>query len=58
MSKKDTKFGLDLMQALKEVQAHRRAEIILPSHKVDANSKHHLKAIHSTLSNSQKDFEG
>ncbi len=35
MNKRATKFGSDLMQALKEVQAHRRGEIHLPTQKVE-----------------------
>ena len=57
MSKKNTKFGFDLMQALKEVQAHRRGEIALPSRKVDVLTARRVKAIRTTLANSPKDFE-
>ena len=57
MSKKNTKFGSDLMQALKEVQAHRRGEIALPSRKVDVLTARRVKAIRTTLAKSPKDFE-
>jgi hypothetical protein len=35
MSKNDTKFGSDLMQALKEVQEYQRGEIYLPTRKME-----------------------
>jgi putative transcriptional regulator len=35
MSKKDTKFGNELLEALEEVRAHRRGEIALPSRVVE-----------------------
>jgi putative transcriptional regulator len=57
MSKKNTKFGSDLMQALKEVKAHRRGEIALPSRNFDVLSAQRVKAIRSALSKSPKDFE-
>lgn len=57
MSKKDTKFGSDLMEALKEVRAHRRGEIALPSRKVDVISARRVKDIRSALAKSPKDFE-
>ncbi len=57
MSKKDTKFGSDLMQALKEVQAHRRGEIALPSRNFDVLSAQRVKAIRTALAKSPKDFE-
>lgn len=57
MSKKVTKFGSDLMQALKEVQAHRRGEIALPSRQIDVISARRVKAIRTTLAKSPKDFE-
>lgn len=57
MSKKNTKFGSDLIEALKEVRAHRRGEIALPSRKVDVLSAQRVKAIRTSLSHSPKDFE-
>jgi putative transcriptional regulator len=57
MSKKDTKFGSDLLQALKEVKAHRRGEIALTSRRVDVISAQRVKAIRTSLAKSPKDFE-
>ena len=57
MSKKDTKFGSDLMEALHEVRAHRRGEIALPSRIVDVISAQRVKAIRTAFSKSPKDFE-
>lgn len=57
MSKKDTKFGSDLIEALKEVRAHRRGEIALPSRNVDVISARRVKAIRTALAKSPKDFE-
>ena len=57
MSKKNTKFGSDLIEALKEVRAHRQGEIALPSRKVDVLSARRVKAIRTSLANSPKDFE-
>jgi putative transcriptional regulator len=57
MSKNETKFGSDLMQALKEVKAHRRGEIALPSRKIDVISARRVKAIRTTLAKSPMDFE-
>lgn len=57
MNKKDTKFGSDLMRALKEVAAHRRGEIALPSRKIDVISARRVKAIRTALAKSPKDFE-
>ncbi len=57
MSKKDTKFGKDLMGALKEVRAHRRGEIALPARIVDTISARRVKAIRTALAKSPKDFE-
>ena len=49
MSKKDTKFGSDLMAALKEVRAHRQGEIALPTRIVDSMSARRVKAIRTAL---------
>jgi putative transcriptional regulator len=57
MSKKDTKFGSDLIGALKEVRAHRRGEIALPARMVDTISARRVKAIRTSLAKSPKDFE-
>ncbi len=57
MTKKDTKFGKDLMSALKEVRAHRRGEIALPVRNADAISAQRVKAIRTSLAKSTKDFE-
>jgi putative transcriptional regulator len=57
MSKKDTKFGSDLIEALEEVRAHRRGEIALPSRDVDVISARRVKAIRTALAKSPKDFE-
>jgi putative transcriptional regulator len=57
MAKKDTKFGKDLLAALKEVRAHRRGEIALPSRNVDVISAQRVKAIRTSLAKSPKDFE-
>jgi hypothetical protein len=57
MSKKDTEFGSDLIQALIEVRAHRRSEIALPSRKEDKNSARRDKAIRTTLVKAPKNFE-
>ena len=57
MSKRDTKFGSDLLSALKEVRAHRRGEIALPVRNADAVSAQRVKAIRTSLAKSTKDFE-
>lgn len=57
MSKKDTKFGSDLIDALKEVKAHRRGDVSLQSRKVDVLSARRVKAIRTALAKSPKDFE-
>lgn len=57
MSKKDTKFGSDLIAALKEVRAHRRGETALPTRIVDSMSARRVKAIRTSLAKSPKDFE-
>jgi putative transcriptional regulator len=57
MSKKDTKFGVELLEALKEVRAHRRGEIALPTRIVDVISAKRVKDIRTSLAKSPKDFE-
>jgi putative transcriptional regulator len=57
MSKKDTKFGAELLEALKEVRAHRRGEIALSTRVVDVLSARRVKAIRTSLAKSPKDFE-
>ena len=57
MTKKDTKFGSDLLSALKEVQAHRRGEIALPTRVVDVISAQRVKAIRTSLVKSPREFE-
>jgi putative transcriptional regulator len=57
MSKKDTKFGKELVEALKEVRAHRRGEIALPTRVVDVISAQRVKTIRTSLAKSPKDFE-
>jgi putative transcriptional regulator len=57
MSKKDTKFGNELLEALEEVRAHRRGEIALPSRVVDVISAKRVKSIRTSLAKSPKDFE-
>lgn len=57
MKKKDTKFGSDLLTALKEVRAHRRGEIALPARIVDVISAQRVKAIRTSLAKSPKEFE-
>ena len=57
MTQKDTRFGTELKQALKEVKAHRRGEIALPSRKIDVLSARRVKSIRTTLAKSPKDFE-
>jgi putative transcriptional regulator len=57
MSKKDTKFGAELIEAFKEVRAHRRGEIALPTRIVDVISAQRVKAIRTSLAKSPRDFE-
>ena len=57
MSKKDTKFGAELLGALQDVRAHRRGEIALPTRVVDVISAQRVKTIRTSLANSTKDFE-
>jgi putative transcriptional regulator len=57
MSKKDTRFGRELVEALKEVRAHRRGEIALPTRVVDVISAQRVKTIRTSLAKSPKDFE-
>ncbi len=57
MKKKDTKFGADLMAALKEVHMHRRGEIALPTRLVNVISAQRVKAIRTSLAKSPKEFE-
>jgi hypothetical protein len=49
MTKKDTKFGTDLFEALKEVCAHRRGEIALPTRVVDVISAKPVKGLLTSL---------
>jgi len=55
--KRTTKFGSDLMAALKEVHAHRRGEIALPMREIDVLSAQRVKAIRTSLAKSPKEFE-
>ena len=57
MSKKNTKFGAELLGALQDVRAHRRGEIALPTRVVDVISAQRVKTIRTSLANSTKDFE-
>jgi putative transcriptional regulator len=54
---RDTKFGSDLMDALKEVRAHQRGEVALPTRLVDAMSAKQVKAIRTANAKSPKEFE-
>jgi putative transcriptional regulator len=57
VKRKDTRFGADLMGALKQVRAHRNGEIALPTRHVDSLSAKRVKAIRTSLAKSPKDFE-
>jgi putative transcriptional regulator len=56
-TKRDTKFGNDLMEALHEVRAHQRGEVPLPTRLVDVISARQVKAIRTALAKSPKEFE-
>lgn len=56
-TKRDTKFGTDLMEALQEVRAHRRGDVALPTRLVDAISARQVKAIRTAHAKSPKEFE-
>lgn len=57
MTKRNTKFGSDLIAALQEISAHRRGEIALPSRRFDVISAMRVKAIRTALATSPKEFE-
>ena len=50
-------FATELMDALKEVRAHRLGEIALPTRVVDPMSAKRVKAIRLARAKSPKDFE-
>jgi putative transcriptional regulator len=56
-TKRDTKFGADLMEALQEVRAHQRGDVALPTRLVDAISAKQVKAIRTANAKSPKEFE-
>jgi putative transcriptional regulator len=56
-TKRDTKFGTDLMEALQEVRAHQRGEVALPTRLVDAISAKQVKAIRTAHAKSPREFE-
>lgn len=56
-TKRDTKFGSDLIEALQEVRAHQRGDLALPTRLVDAISAKQVKAIRTANAKSSKEFE-
>ena len=56
---KRTKLGLELEEAFKEIAAHLRSEIELPSYKVsnDVFTPQRIKAIRQKVAASTKEFE-
>lgn len=56
-TKRDTKFGSDLMAALLEVRAHQHGDVSLPTRLVDAISAKQVKAIRTAHAKSPKEFE-
>lgn len=56
MSETDTEFGHDLIEALKEVRAHRRGDVALPMRMVPSMTPERVKAIRKAVAKSPKDF--
>src|ERR1051326_1511463 len=57
MAEKRTKFGRDVEQALREVVAHQKGKIALPSRVVTPIAPGRVKAIRKSLAKSPKEFE-
>lgn len=57
MTDKDTQFGADLLEAMKEVAAWKRGEIALPVREVDPMPPARIKAIRKGAARSAKEFE-
>jgi putative transcriptional regulator len=57
MADKDTEFGAELIEALKEVRAHRRGEISLPTRIVDPMPAERVKEIRKSVAKSSREFE-
>jgi putative transcriptional regulator len=56
-SEHDTEFGLGMIESLKEVLAHRKGEISLPSRIVHAMPPEQVRRIRKSVAKSPKDFE-
>jgi len=54
---KDTEFGSDLIEAMKEVAAWKRGEIALPVREIDPMPAVRVKAIRKGAASSVKEFE-
>ena len=57
MTDKDTQFGSDLVEALKEAAAWKRGEIALPVREIDPMPAARIKAIRKAAAPSMKEFE-
>lgn len=57
MTKKDTQFGADLTEAMKEVVAWKRGEIALSVREVDPMPPERVRTIRKTAAKSAKEFE-
>jgi putative transcriptional regulator len=56
MTDKDTDFGRDLIEAMKEVKAHRRGKLALPSKIVPSMSAERVKTIRKAVAKSPREF--
>jgi len=56
-AKKQTKLGLELEAAMKEVVAHRRGKIALESRVIDPMTAGRIKEIRKKVAKSPKEFE-
>jgi putative transcriptional regulator len=54
---RDTAFGKDLIAALKEVHAHRKGEIALPTREIPSMSAVTVKQIRKSVARSPREFE-
>jgi putative transcriptional regulator len=56
-SKKDTKFGRDLIAAMREAVAHKQGKLALPTRVIAPMTAARVKAIRKKVARSPKEFE-
>ena len=57
VSKKDTRFGRDLIAAAREALGHKRGEIALPTRIIDPMTPARVREIRKKVAKSPKEFE-